>query len=278
MNDNIAGAYKRKEYGWFAFYIFTLVVGVRLWGIAGAVGGSLMCYGLYKTIKDSTISTTKKTLLSLAYIIGGIVTTLVIITILKFALLTFFGIDSASTSAANQVLNSTNATTTIQLKSSGNTSRLEKDPYMNAKSNFQIRPPKAFVVSQDGDIVGFGDPDQTSGAEIDVMVNPDIGNKYTLQEYAAGGIQGFVRDNPAIKNIQILSQGSSTLLGEPAYVIEYTHEYQTENFGTYTVHVRAIYMIHDGVGYNIHMTNVWDQWDKSVDLLMESALSFKFLK
>src|SRR3989344_2026091 len=249
MNDDISGAYRRKEYGWFIFYIFTLVVGARLWGIAGAVGVSIMIYGLYKTIKNSTISITRKILMSLAYIIGGIVTTIVIITILKFALFMIFEIDFASTPAANQVLNATNATTTIQLKSSGNTSRLEKDPYVDAKSNFQIQPPKAFVVSQDGDVVGFGDPDQGSGAEIDVMVNPDIGNKYTLQEYAAGGIQGFVRDNPAIKNVQILSQGSSTLLGEPAYVVEYTHEYQTEKFGTYTVHVRAIYMIHDGVGY-----------------------------
>jgi hypothetical protein len=39
---SIGGAYKRKEYGWFYLYIATTVIGARLLGLGGVVGGTLI--------------------------------------------------------------------------------------------------------------------------------------------------------------------------------------------------------------------------------------------
>ena len=277
MDNSITGAFKKKEYGWFALLIASVVIGAQWFGIAGAVGSTIISYGLYRSIKNPVYATGKKILMSSAYVIGGAIVTFVILTVLKSAFSMFFGMDFASTSAAKQVLNSTNAATSIQLRSSGDTSRLEPKPYRDSASKYQILYPKGWLVSNDGLVIAFDDPDQSSGAEVSVMVNPEMGG-YTLQQYAAGGMQGFASDNAAIKNVQIISQGNATLNGDPAYSVEYTYEYETESFGTYTLHARTIYLIHESVGYNIFITNAWDQWERSEDLLTESMMSFQFLK
>jgi hypothetical protein len=71
----IAGAYKRKEYGWFVAYISVVVLATRLGGALGAAMSILVMTVLYKIIKNTSYSTTKKILLSIGSIVGGLLAT-----------------------------------------------------------------------------------------------------------------------------------------------------------------------------------------------------------
>jgi hypothetical protein len=84
--NEITGAYKRKEYGWFVFYIATVVICARLAGAIGAAVSVLVVFYLYRAINNSAYSATKKVVLSAVYVIGGVVGTVILATLFTYGL------------------------------------------------------------------------------------------------------------------------------------------------------------------------------------------------
>ena len=102
MTDDITSAIKRREYGWFFLYIFVIIVGTRLAGIGGIVGASLIAFGLYRTNKNSSYSVLKKLVLPVAYVLGGVVATIIIATLLSWLVLSFSRQQAATTQSVGE--------------------------------------------------------------------------------------------------------------------------------------------------------------------------------
>ena len=152
--NDIFGAYKRKEYGWFAFYIALVVIASRLGGVVGAVVSVLVVAGLYKTLKNPGYSTTRKTLLSILYAVGGVI-------VAYLAAILFVGVSSQfagdrtvdSLSPEFQAAQSRSlsdepfmSNSTPQLTQDASvipaTANLENTSYVDSKYKFRIKYPK----------------------------------------------------------------------------------------------------------------------------------------
>lgn len=80
----------KKPLNWMILYIALLVIGQKLAGIGGAIGGVFIAIGLNRVIRNPNYPKNKKILYSLLYTIGGIVMALVIATGLTFVLRYYF--------------------------------------------------------------------------------------------------------------------------------------------------------------------------------------------
>jgi hypothetical protein len=185
---DISGAYKRKEYGWFIFYITVVVISARLAGIIGSIVSILVATALYKTVKNPAYSTTKKTVLSSAYVIGGIILTLVAATLLTYALARIWpqavipkmlASDPPLTSAAF----TSSTTSSLLSAASANTSfpDLEAPKYTDAKLHFSIGYPNGWHVD-------------TSGTNGNVEFDDPSSNEVALETVTADNVQGYGYD------------------------------------------------------------------------------------
>lgn len=80
----------KKSQGWMLLYLALLIVGQRLAGIGGAMGGAFIAFGLNKVLRNPDYSKGKKVFYSILYSIGGIVMALVIGIALTLALRYYF--------------------------------------------------------------------------------------------------------------------------------------------------------------------------------------------
>ena len=81
MKNYVKEMYERKEYGWFAFYIFVVVVTARFAGAIGAIVSVLIVTGLYTVLKNQQYSVSKKIVLCILYVTGGIVAVLIAVNV-----------------------------------------------------------------------------------------------------------------------------------------------------------------------------------------------------
>ena len=267
---------QRKEYGWFALFIFAVVIAVKFGGIIGAVGAGIICNGLYKTIKNKKLSVAKKIGFSSAYVAGGTTLIVVLVFVIRFALSMFFGLTYSSEDSKylNLLRDAEIATTSVyqleQMSSSSN-ALLEKIPYIDKENNFQINYPKNWQVNNSGEYVPveFTNPEPDEVASF--MVTLDNVKNATLEEFAAGTIKGMIETGA--KNFNILNRKESLLSGRPALNFEITYDYL---LSTDKIPMHAVYILSldNGVGYGLSAHAQEAVWSKYLDLFKASASSF----
>ncbi len=82
---------KKKIFSWWGLALFLGIFGYQFGGIGGVVGGTVIYYGLQRTIQSSKYSKSQKIVYSIFYCAGGIVISLIIATGLTVAIQKFFG-------------------------------------------------------------------------------------------------------------------------------------------------------------------------------------------
>lgn len=296
--NSIAGAYQRKEYGWFFAAILFVIAGTKLAGIGGAIGAALMIEGLYRTFKNEKYSVAMKSVVSLAYVAGGVVIALLIAFALTFVLQKFFGYGAPTTDVAKQVLNATNtepvqSETAMTQEESTNAAEsraqstsvnsypdLETTAYSDASNNFEIRYPKGWIVQPggtDGTVVQFDEPAQNILALQTVNIDSGLSG-YSAQEYAAGGMESFATASGQDQQVKVISQGAITLNGQAAYKVEFTYLYPLPDGQGIPFQATSIYFIRGGKGYNIFATAQVEVWNNYSKRFADSASTFRFLK
>lgn len=150
--------YEKKEYWWFAFYIFVIVGAARFAGAIGAIVSILVATGLYTTFKNSQYSVGKKIILSILYVIGGIVAGFIAINIFVGSLTWFMGeraVDSLTpefheAQSRELVDESFKDHSTSESISTApptiNTSNLEEVAYVDSSYEFSVRAPKGWLI------------------------------------------------------------------------------------------------------------------------------------
>jgi hypothetical protein len=277
MTNSINDTLKRKEYGWFVFFIAALVASARLAGVIGAVGAALILSGLYKVIKNETFSIKKKIGLSSVLIVGGITVILLIAGLLGLGISKVVRPNDPS---AQQILNATNTSpVNFVTATSSNQNILEEKAYKDSKFKFEIQAPKGWIVNTNPPdlTVQFDDP--TPGQVALLIVGADKGIKqYTLRQFAAGAMQGFIGDDSGgpDKQVRIISQGDTTLNGYSAYVVEYTYVYTLPDGQKFPFHATSFYVKNDDTGYSIFLSTQEEIWTKFKDTLLKSASTFKY--
>lgn len=280
--------YERKEYWWFAFYIFLIVGAARFAGAIGAVVSVLVATGLYTTLKNNQYSVGKKVIFSILYVVSGIVAGFIAINVFVGSLTWFMGeraVDSLtpefqeaqSRELVNESFKDHSTSESISTApSTMNTSNLEGAAYVDSSYGFSIRPPKGWLTDTSGTnaTVEFGVPTNDEIALI--TVNAELARGYDLQTYAKSVIQGFFSsEGGPNSNLKIISEGNTTLAGVPAYQFEVTSEF-TNNAETYPLHGTYVVAVHSDIGYVIFASSFEKIWSKYRDTFNASIASFKF--
>ena len=235
LQPGIAGAYKRKEYGWFVAYISVAVLATRLGGALGAAMSILVMAALYKIIKNTSYSTTKKILLSMASIVGGLVATYLAFILIVQGIYHVFGAKTAANldpryrEAQARTLSvvpfNSSSTPSLGAQFADATQNLEAQPYTDARFGFGTKYPKGWTIDNSGTNanIEFDDPSSDELALITVSAEEVKG--FDLSTYTKNVIQGFESAAGSYADPRILSQGTATLDGEPAYEFEITADY-----------------------------------------------------
>jgi hypothetical protein len=283
-HQGIAGAYKRKEYGWFIFYIASLVISQRLAGIVGAVVSVLVATTLYKTIKSATYSRTKKIVLSLAYIIVGVVATLVISVMLTLGIAKIWPQAVVPQMLAKDppLVSTSFVSSTTQgliIGQSSNTLNvdLETNRYKDAKLNFSLSYPKSWTVDNSGTNgnVEFDDPSQGEVALETVTADDEHSTGYDFQTVVRGVLHNFKTSAGSSGDVKVLAEGNTTLDGEPAYEYELTYNY-VANSQSYPFHAIFVISLHSSVAYEIFASSLDSIWSKYNNAFVESISTFQY--
>jgi len=276
--EGISGAYQRKEYGWFAATILVVIFGAKLAGIGGSVGGILALEGIYRTLKNQSYSTGKKVLFSLGYTVAGVALAAVIVFAFIFLFQKMGWVTQPSTDAAQQVLNAATTQATVPFAISTDNSNLA-NAYINTREGFEIRQPKDWTIEEvgtDGLVVQFDDPNQNIFALETVSIDTGL-SKYSLQEFAAGAMEGFATASGKDQQVKILSQGPIEINGQSAYKVEYSYLYPMPDGSGKPFHAISVFFKQGDKGYVVFATAQEETW-ASYKQLMESSLStFSFL-
>jgi len=281
---DISSAYKRQEYGWFIFYIIAVVISVRLAGVVGAIASFLVVSALYKTVKNSAYSATKKFILSTAYVISGIIATLVAATLLTYVLAHIWpqAVVPRMLSYDPPLTSRTfTSSTTPSLLGGADTGTsfpdLEATQYTDAKLHFSISYPKGWKVDTSGTNgnVEFDDPSSHEVALETVTADNVQGYGYDFQTVVRGVLHNFKSSAGPNADIKILSEGNTTLNGEPAYEYEVTYNYEA-NGQSYLFHGLYVVWLHSDMAYSIFASSFEQVWDKYKNTFNESISSFKY--
>ena len=193
---------------------------------------------------------------------------------------------SKVTPAVEQILQNTSTVATSGIASpslSNPDISLLGSPYIDAKTDFAIQPPKGWTIDSSGNSgpnVQFADPTPHEVAVLTVaggITNP--GGQYTPQTFAAGAMQQFITTAADIgPNVTIVSQENTALDGRPAYLIDFTFSYVNKSNGkAYPMHATQLSTVgSDGLGYNIFMVSQEEIWPQYKNLLIMSASTFHF--
>lgn len=270
MSVSLADAYKNKEYGWFIASIVGILASVKLAGVIGVIGFSLIISGLYKTVKNPDYSGKKKILLSSIYVIVGTILTV-------SALFAFSNIFTKLTmdSATQEIVNSTES---YSLATSLDTSvNLEKELYVNNENNFQIKQPMGWSVdySDPQMIVQFNNPLQDKIGVITIASDDEMG-KYSSKDYAAGTMQGFTEGGA--KDVKILAQGNVNINGEEAYIVEFQYTQSIPDFGDLSIHAISASFVYKDRGYNILAVTQVETLNEYKASLSDSISTFEFIE
>lgn len=269
MTNNIAEAYKKKEYGWLVFNIFTVLLGMKIGGIGGLLGSAIIVHGLYKTIKNNSYSNVKKTLYSLLYVVSGCIIGLIIwstvVTLLK---------------KDDLILTAPSSNETLQLNSTS-TLNLAKEPYIDQKEKFKIYYPENWVVdSNTPDAkVNISDPKPNHIGLITVDAIP-YESKYTLEQYRTTIIQNFMEaDGTGNKAyMKIVSKGEMVLRGKRALITENTFAYTGENNQVYPFQGIWIFVENNGTVYSIFASSLKEHWPEYKELYTGVLSTFDFVR
>lgn len=68
---------------WYLFYILAVIIGQKILGLGGFIGGGLIAFGLHRTLLNDNISKTKKWIYSLLYVVAGVAISFAILFILS---------------------------------------------------------------------------------------------------------------------------------------------------------------------------------------------------
>ncbi|MDB5244366.1 MAG: PsbP [Parcubacteria group bacterium] len=278
--QDILGAYNRKEYGWFALYILAVVLASRLAGVFGVVVSVIVVAALYKTLKNSKFSKKKKVTLSLAYILGGMVGTIVGVYLLSSAIYNLWpqayiasvlsndpkvsNADFVSSSTPNLASNTTTRDTSeVSLK------------YIDAKWKFSINYPKTWTVDMSGTNgdVEFDNPTADDVALETISVG--LADSYTPETYSQAVMHNFKVSGDENSNIKIISEGRTTLGGNPAYEYEVIYNYVNsgKNYPFHGIYITSIF---NNLGYTIFASSFETTWAQNIQLFNSSIESFTF--
>ncbi len=276
MENSITNAYKNKEYGWYIAYIVIIVVSLKIAGLIGLIASVLAVSGLYKVAKNSALSKTKKALLSITYIVCGIVGILVAVTLFKQILQRSTNLNFASEPATKEILNAKsyeparNVPKAVEQKTNNSTE------YLNEVNNFKINLPDGWVINknaQNNIIAEFDDPTPNQlGA---ITIGSDHNMKSSLKEYSAGIMQGTIEEGA--NNVQVIKQEEIILNGNPAYSVEFNYDYKISN-ETYKMHALSVALINKETGYAILCVTQNETWGLYSQSFWKSLSSFTFLK
>lgn len=296
MTDNITGAYKRKEYRWFLL----IVLGTRVAGIGGAFGSTIIAFGLYRTIKNPEYSTLKKSILSVAYVIAGVVITLLIAALLSWLILTLTRKQTATTQEAmssspipNEALpssatplatstpfsarksqepsNNTQAATSPESDAGG---ELDAKPYINQRYGFTIISPKGWILDE----IGYAgtvayflnrsiDKEDTYQWQVRINLGVTPGNAgFTLGEYMAAEKNQVKLWSP---QYQILSEEKKLINGHESDIISGTFENEGHKFRNL-----QLFTLEGDNAYMISGTALNSTWERYKDVVAASVESF----
>ena len=270
MSVSLADAYKNKEYGWFITSIVGILASVKLAGIIGVLGFSLILSILYKIIKNPNLTQKKKVLLSSLNLIVGIIITGIVYYISVSTI-----INLTTNPPVKEIVDS-NTAYPLEI-SSDSTVNLEKELYINNESNFQIRQPLGWVAdySDSQMIVQFNNPLQDKIGVITIASDTEMG-KYSSKDYAAGTMQGFTEGGA--KDVKILAQGNVNINGEEAYIVEFQYTQTIPDFGDLSIHAISASFVHKDRGYNILAVTQVETWSEYKATLNDSISTFRFLE
>lgn len=68
----------KKQWLWFILYLVLIIIGSRLFGIAGTIGATMVSYGLFRTFRNTKYSTGKKILFLCLWVLGAVLVTFVL--------------------------------------------------------------------------------------------------------------------------------------------------------------------------------------------------------
>ena len=284
-NTNIWGAYKRKEYGWFVLLLVVLIATAQLAGLVGSAVSAVVLSLVYTTIKNDQYSLVKKILLSLAYVTGGVLLVMGGLLFVVFILKRTSGggtSDVAYTDLAKEVLQYQTTSTvddTMFADKNLDMSGVTSTYYVDAKNNFQIRPPIGWTIDASGKYVPveFDDPTPGQVAQETVDLDSEAGATSTLQQSAANYIQGFSSAAGSLKGQKILSQGPFSIHGITAYKVEFAYTYPLTNQDV-PMHSKLIVEAKNGVAYGILLTTQEKLWSQDERFLDASVSTFSTIK
>lgn len=270
MSVSLADAFKNKEYGWFVASILGVLASVKLVGIVGVIGFSMIISGLYKIVKNPDYSGKKKILLSsLCLIIGTIITGVIYYVFVSTV------INLTTNPAAKEIVNSDKAYL-LEVSSDFN-ANLAKEFYVNKENNFQIKQPTGWDIdySDPQMIVQFNNPLQDKIGVITIASDTGMG-KYSSKDYSAGTMQGFTEGGA--KDIKIIQQGATNINGKEAHIVEFEYTQLIPDFGDLKIHAISASLVHKDRGYNILAVTQVETWSEYKSLLIDSISTFNFLE
>jgi uncharacterized MAPEG superfamily protein len=286
QKNEIFGAYKRKEYGWFIFYILFVVISARLGGAVGAAIGVLVIFALYRTLKNPVYSKTKKIFLSLVYLIGGVILIFLISALLLEGIYRMFGERAVASlspefqAAQSRTLSAApfTSSTAPSLAEKPSATGLENAPYIDSRYAFSISYPMGWTTdtsksTANQEYVEFDDPSNNEIALENITVEPAKG--FDRQTFTKDVIAQFETTGAPYSNLQIVAQGNTMWDGQPAYEFEVTSDY-TVNSQTYPFHGVYLVSVYSGTGYVFFAASLESIWAKYRDAFNSSASSFKF--
>lgn len=270
MSFPLADMHKNKEYGWFIASIVGILASIKLAGIIGVLGFSLILSSLYKIIKNPNFTQKKKIMLSSLYLILGIVFTGIVYYIFASTLI------NLTTDPSVKKIVDSNVAYLLEV-SSDSSVNLEKELYVNNENNFQIKQPMGWSAdySDPQMILQFNNPLQDKIGVITIASDTEMG-KYSSKDYAAGTMQGF--NESGAKDVKILAQGNATINGEEAYIVEFQYTQTIPDFGDLSIHAISASFVHKDRGYNILAVTQVETWNEYKASLRDSISTFEFIE
>lgn len=301
MANEITTAFQRKEYGWFAFYIFVLVLGARVAGIGGIVGATIISFGLYRTIKHAEYSVFRKIISSVAYVAAGLASSLIIVVLLSWLIRTFTHNrmptpqETASNTPALNVVGSTSgiplATPTslsapitsqasvgkaqdiLPPKDAG-VVRLEPKPYINQKYGFKITSPDGWALDESGDADTVAyflsrtvDREDSYQWQVSINIGVKPGNQgFSLDQYMTAYKNQIAQWFP---DLQVVTEEKKVINGHESVLISSTYTNEGHKFRN----VQLI-MIEGDNAYSVSGTALNSTWEQYKEVLAASVESF----
>jgi hypothetical protein len=164
---------------------------------------------------------------------------------------------------------------------------LEEKAYISPEKKFEIHIPtgweqtREWLISATSSDLVFRDPTKGVVAFIEINGWPeDTQYNNSLKDMAGGLVQSFkdIDGTGEQAHLQIISEGTTTFAGEPAYKIEFTFVLTDEKNAKHGYHSRGIVMNRDGFIYIINTYTTADLWNSYNSLMSNSVDTFRFLK